>query len=263
MFGIETKQLLENTVSLSLQNKRLSEAEKAEYAKDYAGLVKHVVRRVAATLPQHVDVEDLFHEGVVGFMEALGRFDPSKGVMFKTFVSNRVRGSILDFLRRKDFASRGARQRQRELNQVEADLSQELGRYPSRKELAYRLGVKGEEVVRRRKEGAYGYVSSLNEPRLKTDERETHLDNLADACPDVADLAEKNDKIATLRHRLSELSEREQLLLNLYYFEGLNIREIAEILSVSEARISQIHRRALGRLKTAIEKPAPAARSIS
>lgn len=243
-------------MSLSLQNKRLSEAEQAEYAKNYAGLVKHVVRRIAATLPQHVDIEDLFHEGVVGFMEALGRFDPSKGVLFKTFVTNRVRGSILDFLRRKDFASRGARQRQRELNHAEAELSQELGRYPSRTELAYKLGVKNDEVVRRRKEGAYGYVSSLNEPRLKTDERETHLDNLADTCPDVADLAERNNKISALRSHLGELSEREQLLLNLYYFEGLNIREIAEILAVSEARISQIHRRALDRLKSAIEKPA-------
>ncbi|HIB68688.1 MAG TPA: FliA/WhiG family RNA polymerase sigma factor [Phycisphaerales bacterium] len=240
-------------MSVSLQQGSLNRSQQEELAKEYAGLVKHIAKRMALSLPQHVDTEDLINEGIIGFMEALKRFDASKGAQFKTFASNRIRGAILDFLRKRDFASRGARRRLRELNHAEESLTHELGRYPTPVELAYKMGVNTEEVARRKREGHLGYVSSLNETAMRTESTETHMDNLQSSEPDVSDIAAKNERVESLRANLELLPEREQLLLNLYYFEGLNISEIAQVLSVSEARVSQLHRRALGKLKDAIE----------
>lgn len=240
-------------MSISLQQGRLSKTERDEYARDYAGLVKSIARRMALSLPHHVDREDLINEGIIGFMEALQRFDHTKGVQFKTFASNRIRGAILDYLRRRDFASRGARQRLRELHKAEESLTHELKRYPSSTELAGRMGVTVSEVASRQREGHVGYVSSLNETALRTESKETHLDLLQAEGPDVCELAAKNERVKALREKLELLSDREQLLLSLYYFEGLKISEIAQVLSISEARVSQLHRRALRKLKSAIE----------
>lgn len=241
------------TVSVSLKKRGLSEAEKEEFAIKYAGLVKHIAKRMAMGIPQHVDTEDLINEGVVGFMEALQRFDFNNGAQFQTFATTRIRGAILDSLRKKDFASRGARRRLRELHRAEESLLQELGRYPTPAELAYRMGVKVEEVARRKREGHLGYVSSLNEDAMRTESNETHLDNLRDSEPAVIEQVERSEKVEKLREQLAFLPEREQLLLNLYYFEGLNISEIAQVLGVSEARISQLHRRALRKLREGLE----------
>lgn len=239
--------------TVELNKKRLSAEERASYAREYAGLVKHIVKRVAINLPDHVDHEDLVHEGVVGMMEALQRFDPTKGVMVKTYLTSRIRGAILDSLRSRDFASRGARKRHREMSRVEATLCQQLGRYPDRKELANAMGVSQDEVLRRRREYNTGYVDSLDVSRSPGESTETRLSTLADPSMDVARSAERNFKVAKLRESLEILPEREQLLLNLYYFEGLNVSEIAQILEVSEARISQLHRRALGKLKEKLQ----------
>ena len=240
-------------MSVSLQQGRLSREQQEEYAKEYAGLVKHIARRMALSLPQHVDTDDLINEGVIGFMEALQRFDAGKGAQFKTFAANRIRGAILDYLRKRDFASRGARRRLREMNKAEESLVHELGRYPTPAEVAFRMGVKIEEINRRKREAHIGYVSSLNETALRSESKETHLDNLQAEGPGVDEQAVKNERVQALRENLEFLPEREQLLLNLYYCEGLNISEIALILEVSEARVSQLHRRALGKLKKGIE----------
>lgn len=243
-------------MNVSLQQGRLSREQQEEYAKEYAGLVKHIAKRMALSLPQHVDTEDLVNEGIIGFMEALQRFDQGKGAQFKTFAANRIRGAILDYLRKRDFASRGARRRLRELQKAEEALTHELGRYPTPTEVAFHMGVTLDEVARRKREAHIGYVSSLNESALRNENSETQMDMLQSDDPQVIDQAMRNEKIRALRECLEYLPEREQLLLNLYYFEGLNISEIAEILSVSEARVSQLHRRALGKLKTGIDPEA-------
>lgn len=237
----------------SAEKNRLSPEERDVYAKKHAGLVKHIASRIAMTLPSHVDTEDLLHDGVVGLMDALHRFDPSKGIQFKTFVSNRIRGAILDALRSKDFASRGARRRLRELNKAEETLCHRLGRYPERAELAQELSITEGEIERRRNESKTGFVGSLQESRLRNEEGETWLDSLADDGPSVDALADKATKKQLLKEGLKTLKERDRLLLSLYYFEDLNIREIAAILEVSEARVSQLHGRALKKLREYLE----------
>lgn len=229
----------------------LTPQEKQQYAQQYAGLVKHIACRMAISLPEHLEVDDLINDGVVGLMDALNRFDPSKGIKFQTFAATRIRGAILDALRALDWASRGARKRNRELQGAEEKLSHSLGRQPTAEELAQFAGITVEEVRRRRKEHSCSHLVSLDAQRSRT--QDDSEDRLADYLPDdsaqVDEAVHKAHVRGMIRRGLETLSEREQLILSLYYFEELNIREIGYIIGVSEARISQIHSRCLKKLR--------------
>lgn len=226
----------------------LSAEEKQQLAKQNAGLVKHIASRMSVGLPQHVEVEDLIHDGVVGLMEALNRFDPSKGIKFQTFAAVRIRGAILDALRSMDWASRGVRRRSREVHQAEEFLSHQLGRPPSAQEVSSAMGVSTSEIRLRRQETAFSHTVSLEEVRGE-DSNERHRDSLLDPSALVEEAVLRNQRKQMLMRGLKTLKEREQLVLSLYYFEELNIREIGTILGVSEARVSQIHGRCLQKLR--------------
>ncbi|MBT9588571.1 FliA/WhiG family RNA polymerase sigma factor [bacterium] len=226
----------------------LSPEEKEQMARQHAGLVKHIASRMAVSLPDHLEVDDLIHDGVVGLMEALNRFDPSKGIKFQTFAASRVRGAILDALRALDWASRGVRRRHRDLQKAEEQLSHSLGRAPSVGEVSQVAGISHHEVHRRRQEATLTHVLSLDDQR-SPDSDERPGDSLSDQAALVEEVAFRNQKKQMLLRGLKTLQEREQLILSLYYFEELNIREIGQILGVTEARISQIHSRCLMKLR--------------
>lgn len=230
---------------------RLNEQEKHDLAIQYARLVKPIARRVAANLPPHLSFEDLLQEGTLGLLEALDRFDPSQGVELSTFAAQRIKGSILDALRRDDFTGRGVRRRSRQLYNAKESFVARIGRSPERAELAEEAGITMRELHRRETELSRARVDSLQQPLRRGQEMAvTLLDTLSDRSRDTAHQAEESLKVKALADALETLPERERQLLSLYYNEGLNIREIALIFSVSEARISQLHKRALGRLAT-------------
>lgn len=233
--------------------KHFSAAEKQELARRYAGLVKHVALRMAATLPTHIELDDLINDGVVGLMDALNRFDPSKGVKFQTFAATRIRGAMLDALRAQDWASRGARRRGRELQKAEEKLCHDLGRRPKSEELARFAGLTPRELARRKQERSVGQLSSLEQLRCRGDESEELFGNaLVDHSAAVEEHCFRGQCREHLLHGLKSLPERDRLILALYYFEELNIREIGLILGVSEARISQLHGRSLRRLRESL-----------
>lgn len=247
------------------QRAGLTAEEKNEYAKQYARLVKPIARRISAGLPAHLTFEDLLHEGIVGLLDALDRFDPSQGYELKTFATQRIKGAILDALRRDDFTGRGVRRRARELYKAKEKLSHKLGRTPAKKELADEAGITETELHRRESELSQAKLDSLQQRmRGGSGMGSTLQEMVADKTYDTAAQAEVQMKIQVMKEGLKTLPEREQMLLALYYNEGLNTREIAAIFSVSEARISQLHRRALKRVEEymqasplASEKTAP------
>ena len=230
----------------------LSLEEKKLYALSYTKFVLPIARKVASRLPAHLSVEDLIQEGVAGLLEALDRFDPSQGIDLKTFASRRIRGAIIDALRRDDLASRGVRQRARALADAENVLQHRLRREPSRAELAAEMGWSPQELSRRSDEVSRASVTSIFSAAARHQGREKMLLETLHAGQDTAEEAERSLAIGSMRRALTKLKEREQLLLSLYYKEGLTTREIGDILGVSEARISQIHRRALRILADAI-----------
>lgn len=233
---------------------QLSPEEKKDLAAQYAKLVKHIALRMAVKLPAHIEVDDLIHDGVIGLMDALNRFDPSKRIKFQTFASTRIHGAMLDALRAMDWASRGARRRGRELHLAEEQLHQTLGRQPNTQELAGFTGLTPDELRRRKQETTLVHLVSLDESRSNSEECDDSLGaSLIDDSANVVEFCFQAEKKQMLLRALKTLPERDQLILNLYYFEEMNIREIGAVLGVSEARISQLHGRCMRRLREFLE----------
>lgn len=213
----------------------------------YASLVWRVAERVQIAFAQGHETEDLVGYGVLGLIEAVERYDPSRGVRFETYAISRIRGAILDGLRAFDQVPPSWRQHARVLEQALERLQQELGREPSDEELARFLGWTVEEVQERLGEVGRMSVLSLDEVLF---EGQVRVDTLADPqVPDPsADLLWQEAR-AALAHALSRLSEKERTVVALYYGEGLTVTEIARALRLTPTRISQIHHRAILRLR--------------
>lgn len=242
-------------MSVEMQGKAsLTPAERQELAANFTDLVKRVAARMSNSLPHHVARADVMHYGMVGLMEALHRFDPSKGIQLQTFAVRRIRGAILDALRGLDWVSRGARRRSRVIRQQEERLAQELGKMPTRHQLCESTGISETEFFRSKSESARGYLSSIDEPRANQDGNEEKVaQSISDDSVCVEEQGLNGYWRGPLRNSLAELSEREREIIRLYYFEGKNIREVGARLGVSEARISQLHTRSLNKLRERME----------
>lgn len=223
----------------------------------YGPLVKYVVGRLAITLPASLDSDDVLSYGTMGLLDAIDRFDPSRGVTFETYAIARIRGSIIDGLRSQDPVSRTARQRSRKIEQAFASLEIELGRTATDVEVANHLGIE---------------LSTLHETQLQTSPSLVSIDSPVEAddsgsatwgdlipdehSPDPAGLAEKREMLQNLVGAIDRLPERERLVLALYYNEELTMKEIARVLEVSESRVCQLHAQALVRLRRQLRERA-------
>src|ERR671919_681046 len=193
----------------------------------YSPLVKFVAGRTGARLPSHVDQADLISYGMIGLAEAMERFEPSREIRFETFAMQRIRGAIIDELRSLDWVPRSVRSRARDIEAANSKLEHELGRAPTDAELAERLKISEDE---------------LQESLLHTIEDESAPDPQA-----ALDTTEVKDR---LQDAIQDLPERETLVIALYYFENLTLREIGEVLGVTESRVSQLHSKAVLRLRS-------------
>lgn len=211
----------------------------------YGWLVRAIVHRVMSVSGSYAESDDLTSCGTIGLIKAIEKFDSEKGVQFSTFATYRIRGEILDFVRRSDWVPRGVRKRVLEMESAESELAASLGRRPSDSELCERLGVPDRVLAKTRASMERFNVISFEEM-------------LCDAARDIAgddspeNALQESELLDVLSRAVEDLPERERLVVTLYYYEELTLREISEVIGVTESRVSQIHSRAVGRMKTAM-----------
>jgi len=216
----------------------------------YLHLVKYVAGRISVTLPSSVDINDLINDGVLGLMDAIEKYDGSRAVKFETYAITRINGAIIDALRSLDWVPRRVRQSAREIARARESLEGQLGRDPTEQELAVRLGLSVTELNRRRQRLRGASLVSLEEPLASASDREASLsETLEDTESDVAREIEREELRADLVHAVEALPPQERIVIRRYYFHGETLRQIRAELGVSESRVSQIHARAVGRLR--------------
>ncbi len=218
----------------------------------YAPLVKYVASRVATGLPASVEQADLVSYGMFGLIDALTKFEPARGNKFETYAIPRIKGAIIDELRAMDWVPRSVRFKAREIEKAYADLEAILKRAPTERELAERLGVSLPELHDVINQISFVSVLALDELlSVGTDrgEQVSLLDTLADRSVDPTTGLEGQETRGLLAAAINSLSEREKIVVTLYYFEGLTLAEIGDILGVTESRVCQIHTKAVGQLR--------------
>ncbi len=222
----------------------LDSAHKDGIARAFSPRIKIIALHLKAKLPGHIELSDLISAGTLGLMEALGKFQPELNIRFETFADSRIRGAMLDELRRMDWFSRGLRQRIKKLEQIIRGFEQENGHAPSRDDLLELTGQDRHELETTLEAVNSQIILSLdaiqdqwNQPGDGGNGREPFA---AVAFHDIID---------KLGHLIDRLGEREKLVLSLYYTEELNMKEVALALDITEGRVSQLHSQALGKLK--------------
>jgi RNA polymerase sigma factor FliA len=218
----------------------------------YAPLVKYVASRVATGLPASVEQADLVSYGMFGLIDALEKFEPARGNKFETYAIPRIKGAIIDELRAMDWVPRSVRFKAREIEKAYSDLETMLKRAPSEKEVAGRLGVSLPELHEVINQISFVSVLALDELLSVGSDRGEQvslLDTLADRGVDPTLGLEGQETRGLLAAAINSLSEREKIVVTLYYFEGLTLNEIGEILGVTESRVCQIHTKAVGQLR--------------
>lgn len=222
----------------------------------YAPLVKYVMGRLAISLPAILDYEDILSFGTIGLIEAVERFDPTKGVKFETYAISRIRGSIIDALRSLDRLPRSVRQKAKEAEHAIVTLTHDLGREPTDEEVADTLGL-SLGAYRKHLIDASWITVSLDSNGGGGEEEDDNGGAMGVPDPDGEDVStgiEHQELIGELAVAIRELPEREQLVLSLYYKDELTMREVSKVLGISESRVCQLHARALTRLRVGITR---------
>lgn len=220
---------------------------------DHVPLLQHIVGRMSYDIPGRVQRDDLFGWGMRGLIEAADGFEPDRGLQFSTFAYSRIRGAILDELRRLDFLPRGRRDRLREVEAIVHELEQDQGEPPSPEEIALRMGVSIDEVDEILHSARVACWASL-----EGGPSEELGALLADPrSEDPVGSAEWNEMKALLVQCITGLPEPEKTVITLYYGEELLLKEIGEVLGVTESRVSQVHSRALYRLNRELRRAFP------
>ena len=223
----------------------------------YVPLVQNVATRMAMGFPRSVELTDLINTGVIGLIEAFGHFDPDRGVKFETYAVPRIRGAILDELRALDWVPRSTRAKSREIDRAVMVLENEIGRVPGRPELAKQMNLTDRELHLAIDDVSSTNMLSLDEiiypeddnrqvPRIETVSDGTSQSGLGEI--------EKGELRSFLVVAIDRLTDQEKLVIALYYFEELTLKEIGEVMSISESRVSQIHTRAVTKLRVMVRE---------
>ena len=223
----------------------------------YSPLVKYVAGRMASGLPAHVEEADLISYGLVGLINAIERFEVEREIKFETYAITRIKGSIIDELRSLDWVPRSVRARAREIERANAKLEHQLQRAPSDEEMAAELKFTVGEFQDALVQISNSTIAALDELWSVSDssgDAVSLLDTLHDPdAPDPQELLDASELKDRLADAISALPEREKLVIALYYYENLTLREIGEVLGVTESRISQLHTKAVLRLKSRLQ----------
>ena len=234
----------------------ITEENREEVIKKYSPMIKYVANRIAMRLPPHIEVDDLISVGVLGLMDAISKYDSSRGAKFKTYAEFRVRGAILDELRSMDWVPRSIRQKASQVDKVVVALQSKLSRQPEDEEVAKEMGLSLEQFHNTLNETKSIPIFSLEDLGIakESGEQQSLLDCLAgkaDADPQTQiRLVELKEIIAKA---IDALPEKERLMVSLYYYEELTMKEIGAVLDITESRVSQIHSKAVYRLRTKLK----------
>jgi RNA polymerase sigma factor for flagellar operon FliA len=219
----------------------------------YAPLVKYVAGRLGSGLPSHVDESDLVSYGLLGLIDAIERYDPDRDVKFETYAIQRIRGAIIDELRSMDWVPRSVRSRARDIEKAIAQLEGQLLRAPTDEEIAKKLGVTEEELDDALLEISRSSIAALDElwaSPTGSGDAVALVDTIEDPhSVEPGGEIEKTELKELIGESIASLPEREKLVITLYYYEELTLREIGEVLGVTESRVSQLHTKAILRLK--------------
>jgi RNA polymerase sigma factor for flagellar operon FliA len=240
---------------LAYQSTQYDMSERDRLIMEELPQVHYIAARIRERLPQNVALEDLVNAGVLGLIDAINKFDPSKAVQFKTFAKFRIRGAIVDSLRELDWGSRLLRRKSREIDDATTRLEVQLGRPPSEQEIADELKIELKEL--------YSLLSKLDGLFLVSqqvsaafDRSETHdlIENARSHSDDSFDICLRGETDGLLAKAIAKLDERSQKVLSLYYREELTMKEISLVLEIAESRVSQIHSGALLKLRVSLQK---------
>lgn len=243
-------------ISRYQQASRIGRAEKNTGIREdlilqYAPLVKYIVERMAMRLPPHISKEELISTGIVGLIDALNHFDEGKGIKFQTYAAYRVRGTIIDELRRLDWIPRSVRKGIQRIEEAILTIQFRTGREPDDIEIAEEMGMDLDAYYKLLSKGQGGGLLSLDEVNRADDL--PLLSKLTSSGPSPFDEVNRQELKGAIAKALSGLSEKEQMVVSLYYYDELTLKEIARILKLTESRISQIHSKAMIRLRTKLK----------
>lgn len=231
------------------------EDDKSRIIREHLYLVDIIVGRMATQVPSFMNKEDMKSAGMLGLLDAANKFDPTKNILFKTFAEYRIRGAIFDEMRKLDWFSRSLRDKQNRISRTIFDLELSLGRDPEDQEVAAAMDMGLDEYRSMLAEVSHLGCVSLNETLDQSDEGRSFLDSLADESNRSIPGSRLEDQQLTIKiaEVLALLSEKERIVISLYYYEELTQKEIAEVMELSEGRVSQLHSQALIKLKTKLE----------
>lgn len=255
---LKVAQDINQTEMWDLFNNNKDEFARQKLVESYVRLVNYVAGKMAIGLPHYVDSDDLVSAGLLGLIQAVDNFDPSREIKFETYAIPRIRGSILDELRTQDWFPRSLRRKARTLEQTYASLETKLGRVATDQEVADELGLSREGLSQMIDQVALATIVSLDaETNNDSDDGSTTLGEcLPDTkSEDIEQIISEKEMKKLIAKGLEDLPEKEQMVLVLYYYEDLTLKEIGEVLEVTESRICQIHTKAIIRLKSKVNKP--------
>lgn len=236
----------------------LSAEERERLILEHVGLVRYIVGRVAVRLPDSVEREDLESAGIIGLIKAADRFEPGRGIKFATYASSVIRGEVMELLRSRDWAPRSVRKRYRELERTIATLQRQLGRQPTEEEIARALRLTPDQYRELLAATSAMAISSLEE-LMEADESSEPDEARLPGEPqswgeDPAQIVDREALKELLARAVEQLPERDRIVIGLYYQDELTLREIGEVLEVTESRVCQIHTQAIARLRACVEE---------
>ncbi len=218
---------------------------------EYLGLVKIQVNRIYMTLPAHIEKEDLESYGIIGLLDAIEKFSPERGIKFDTYARKRIRGEIMDQLRRLDWLPYSLRQKAKLIKKTAEEMRNKLGYKPSLEEVAEKINIPVEEIR--------NINNKLQETECVSLYAQIGERRIFDFLPDIEEkrpenIFQKQERLNILTENINKLTEEEKLVITLYYYEELTQIEIAEVMNLSPARISQIHKKAIFRMRGFLAK---------
>lgn len=220
-------------------------------------IVKIIAHQVAMNLPPHIEVDDLISAGTIGLLEAVDRFDSSKGVRFNTYASIRIRGAIMDELRGMDWMTRSMRDKSNQLEKAYHEIERKTGRPAEAEEVAKYMGIKTDQLYNILSEVSALTVLNLEDLGVNNEDGMDILECIKD--PDGKDpmaVAKLNELKKRVAEAVSSLPEKEKLIISLYYYDEMTLKEIGKILGITESRVCQLHSQTMHRLKIRLKKVA-------